>query len=81
MRKLGWGLSWGSLSSLELGGPSVALPAWVRGDAWALDTACRAAPFSGVRAMYGVDGPTRRLLVAMGIPGLRDSSVCDDKGI
>lgn len=27
-----------------------------------------------VRAMYGVSGPTRRLLVVMGIPGLGDSS-------
>ena len=42
--------------------------------AQALDPACWEALISGVRAMYGVTGPTRRLLIVMGTTGLGDSS-------
>lgn len=66
----GSGSGGGALSCLTSRG------AW---DGRDLDTACCEALFSGVRAMYGVTGPTGQRLLVMGIPGLGDSSY-DYKG-
>lgn len=70
IEKLALEMGWGALSCLTSQG------AW---DGRDLDTACCEALFSGVRAMYGVTGPTGQRLLVMGIPGLGDSSY-DYKG-